>query len=150
MSKLSKLANLGRIEDNPITPSGNRSGLASPTSHAFPTDPVSAFIISPSTRTKTDGYLLYLQLAKSSSAASKQAYKWTGPTTSLYASIPVRNSLYKHKSTMNAASSPKLILVTPKQAILKEKRIELKQKLKGIRRVQYIAKPKISKIKQMK
>lgn len=128
LSKLSKLANLGRIEDNPVptTPTGN------PYSQQ---DPVSAFIISPNTQAKPDGYLLYLQLAKTPKQAG---YKWNGSTISLYASIPVRNSLYKHKSTLNSISSTKLILVTPKQSILNEKRVDIKQKLKGINMLLYM------------
>lgn len=59
-------------------------------------------------------------------------FRWTGETTSLYASIPVRNSLFKHKSSMSSlSSSAKLILVTPKQSILNEKRTEIKIKLKN-------------------
>lgn len=152
LNKLSKLANLGRIDDNTVISSATftstkqsmQTGGYHNSASTSVQEPVSAFIISPNTHTKPNGYLLYLQLPKQTSLGSQQqqqidgasnsinlSYKWTGQTTSLYASIPVRNSLYKHKSIMASCCSPKLILVTAKQGILNEKRIEIKQKLKG-------------------
>lgn len=134
------MANLGSIEDTPSTPLTGTTTAAANMANLACQEPVSAFIISPNVQSKHDGYLLYLQLPK----PSKQipTYKWTGDTTSLYASIPVRNSLFKHKSSMNSSSTSssssssstaaaKLILVTPKQSILNEKRIEIKLKLKN-------------------
>lgn len=122
LNKLSKLANIDCQEDQAASTSA-----ASASTSSSNQDPVSAFIISPNTNTKKDGYLLFLQLTKT----PKPDYKWTGPTIQLYASTPVRNSLYKHKSILNSPPTPKLILVTPKQSVLNEKRTELKQKLRG-------------------
>lgn len=123
--KLSKLANMNQPinsgRSSPIQPSP-----ASSNNHYTPSNTKNAFVISPSTR--NDGYLLYLQLPKD----PNEEFKWTGSTIELYASVPVRRSLYQHKSRCNLSSSQSnLILVTSKQAILNEKRIELKKKLKG-------------------
>ena len=96
----------------------------------------SAFIILPSSR--AEGYLLYLRMPP---APSTSHYKWHGPSVQLFASMPVRLALYQHASKScadeddpglsTARNKPNLILVTPKQSILKAKRVELKTKLKG-------------------
>lgn len=151
LTKLSKMANLGSIDDNPTTPiKSSMAGISTASAAGGPKtinteenanqsqEPVSAFIISPNVQTKHDSYLLYLQLPKPSKQQAV-SFKWTGETTSLYASIPVRNSLFKHKSSSSGgmssaaseAAAAKLILVTPKQSVLNEKRIELKMKLKS-------------------
>jgi hypothetical protein len=45
--------------------------------------------------------------------------------------MPVRKSLYQHKNINDKSSMINLILVTPRQQVLVEKRIEIKKKLKG-------------------
>jgi hypothetical protein len=46
--------------------------------------------------------------------------------------MPVKRSLYQHKNNYETSSTISLILVTPKQKILNEKKIEIKSKLKCI------------------
>ena len=115
LNKLSRMANMTNL--NKISSSGHTS----PTH----TSPTTTFLISPIS--KNDGYLLYLQLPKK----SKESWKWEGASINLYASISVRRSLYQHKNVCDPEAPINLILVTPKQKILQEKKLELKTKLKG-------------------
>lgn len=72
-------------------------------------------------------YILFLQLSD-----VREKWYWNGPTINLYASKPVKLSLYQHLSNPKNDSDEKyLYLVTSKQSILKEKKIELKLKLQG-------------------
>ena len=56
--------------------------------------------------------------------------KWDGHAISLYANTPVKRSINQHNySTLRNGSN--LILVVPRPSLLQQKRVELKQKLKG-------------------
>ncbi|RNA29327.1 mitogen-activated kinase kinase kinase 4 [Brachionus plicatilis] len=74
-------------------------------------------------------YLLFLQLND-----PKESWTWAGNKINLYASRPVKLSLYQHlRNPQNSDSDEKyLYLVTSKQSILTEKKIELKQKLQDM------------------
>lgn len=59
-----------------------------------------------------------------------EVLKWNGATTKLWASMPVRRSLYQHKNNVDSSVPATLILVVASPQILKEKRLELKKRLK--------------------
>ncbi|RNA22457.1 mitogen-activated kinase kinase kinase 4 isoform X4, partial [Brachionus plicatilis] len=81
------------------------------------------FIISPSHN--TNGYLLYLKLNE-----PKEKWNWRGQKIDLHASRPVRLSLYHHLKPNALDSSKKILyLITSKQSVLMEKKINVKQKL---------------------
>lgn len=72
-------------------------------------------------------YLLFLKLND-----IREKWEWNGNIINLYASRPVKLSLYHHLSNPDNDCDEKfLFIVTSKQSILKEKKIELKQKLQG-------------------
>ena len=110
INKLGRFANIGIVSEQQAQ------------TENFPSSP---FTISPIT--KMNGYLLYLQLPR----GSTEVFSWDGPSTFLYASMPVKRSLYQHKNNCDMQKSVSLILVTPKQKILNEKKSEIKAKLKG-------------------
>lgn len=82
------------------------------------------FVISPSHN--SNGYLLYLQLSD-----TKHEWNWTGNSIDLHASHSVKKPLYQHtKRTANTDFSY-LYLVTSKQSILNNKKIDLEKKMQG-------------------
>jgi len=109
INKLGKFANMNQLNEHAPTESA----------------PNSPFTISPIT--KMNGYLLYLKLPKN----FKEDFSWDGQCTYLYASMPVKLSLLKHENNSDKQNRANLILVTPKQKILNEKKIEIRIKLKG-------------------
>ena len=110
LHKLNRMANMGNLSEQPTTPTSNT--LNSP------------FTILPAS--KLNGYLLYLKLPRE----TKEVFQWEGTSIQMYASLPVKKSLYQHRN-YGSHTSANLILVTSKQSILNEKRIEVKSKLKG-------------------
>lgn len=72
---------------------------------------------------QTNGYLLYLHLP-----STHEVCEWKGRTIDLYTTIPIYSSLHE-KNIHKASSSSKLTLLTAKQSILEEKRMEVEKKL---------------------
>jgi len=85
----------------------------------------SSYFFSP--HISSDAYLLYLQLPKTKA----EYWEWNGKIVKLYASMPVRRSLYQHKNCSDPQVPVSLILVVSSPQNLKEKRNDLKKKLKG-------------------
>jgi hypothetical protein len=152
LNKLNKIANMNchpthmeRINasgaSSPIN--GGNNGTKQANLQAPLLQNQNAFILSP--QLSSEGYLLYLQLPKVPilNAASRNSaaplanqqelpWKWEGPIISLYASMPVRRSLYQHKNTCSDPNSkPNMILVVPRPSLLNLKRVEVKKKLGG-------------------
>jgi hypothetical protein len=109
LNKLNKMANMNILAEQQTTPTESQILLGSPFNIA--------------TNSKMNGYLLYLQLPKS----SQEQFNWEGTSVSLYASLPVKRSLYQHKN--NSENRTKAILYSsrPNNPYYKRKKLNSRQ-----------------------